>query len=79
MAGLLAVATSKRVEISQSVGTDDFTLVLGGKDPVGPFRHEYVEVVEPEIGHHFLKLAFTVDGAQNLGLLQLHGYLADSF
>src|SRR5580704_13615312 len=31
---------------------------------------EDVEVVEPEIGHHFLQLPFAQDGAENLSLLQ---------
>ena len=48
-------------------------LVIGEQHAVRALIDEYVEVVEPEIGHHFVELTLAVDGAQQLGLHQFVG------
>ena len=53
--------------------TDHVTLVRGKQIAVGALAHEDVEVVEPEVGHHFIELALAVGGTQQLGLLQFGG------
>ena len=52
------------------MGTDHVLLVTGEQNSVRAFVDEDVEVVEPEIGHHFFQLALAVDGSQQLGLNQ---------
>ena len=73
MAGLCAVATSKIFKLAQSVRTNHVALVAGDQVAVGAFADEHVEVVEPEIGHHFLQLAVAVDGAQQFAFDQFFG------
>ena len=51
--------------------TNDVTLIAGQQVAVRAFSDEHIEVVEPEIGHHFLQLPLAVDGAQHLLLGQL--------
>ena len=51
--------------------TNHVALIGGDHVAVWPFIDEYIEVIEPEVGHHFFKLALAVDGAQQLGLGQL--------
>ena len=51
--------------------TDRIALVAGQQIAVGALVDEHVEVVEPEVGHHFVELPFAVDRAQQLGLRQL--------
>ncbi len=45
-------------------------LVTGDQQAVNALVHEHVEVVKPEIGHHFFNLPLAVDGAQKLRLRQ---------
>src|SRR5207248_7079366 len=50
--------------------TNYVTLITGQQITVGAFTNEYIEVVEPEIGHYFLQLTLAVDSSQQLGLHQ---------
>ena len=59
-------------ELSQSMRANNIALVVGeivSLDRV--LVKKYVEVIEPEVCHHFLKLALAEYAAQNFGLLQL--------
>ena len=58
-------------ELAQHVRADGVALVFGGQVTVGSLVHEDVEMVEPEIGQHFVQLAIAIDGAQNLTLLEV--------
>ena len=51
-------------EFSHSMLADDVPLICGGQVPVGAFGDVDVEMVEPEIHHHFIELAFAIDSAQ---------------
>ncbi len=55
-------------EFSQRAWANHFLLVVGEEEALGTFAGEDVEVIEPEIGHHFFELAIAVDRAQQLGL-----------
>jgi hypothetical protein len=57
------------------VGPDRVALVLGQHEAVTAFSCVDVEMVEPEIGQHFLELAVAVDRADQLLLGQLHHHL----
>ncbi|MCG3160063.1 MAG: hypothetical protein JMDDDDMK_01095 [Acidobacteria bacterium] len=57
-------------EIAQRVWADHVAFVRSQQPAVSVFLSEDIEVVEPEINHHFLQLLFTEDGAQQFGLLQ---------
>ncbi len=50
---------------------DRVALVLGDVDGGASLAGEDVEVVEPEVDHHFLQLSLAVNRAQNSGSLQL--------
>src|SRR5215475_12667898 len=56
------------------MGTNDIPLVTWQLISVRAFSDEDVEVIEPEIGHHFLELALAVGCAQNLSI---HEFFAD--
>jgi len=66
MAGLFAVANQQVLEFAQSVSAYHIALISGDHVTIGPFADKDVEVVVPEVGHHFIQLAFTVDVAQQL-------------
>src|SRR5690348_1323620 len=51
-------------KLAQSVWTDGIALVGGGVMLVGVFVYKNVEVIEPEIGHHFEQLALAVQGTK---------------
>ena len=53
-------------KLSEHVRPDRFALVLREQKTIGPFPRVDVEVVEPEVGEHFLQLPFAVHGAENL-------------
>ncbi len=59
------------LEFSQHVRADGVALIAGEQISVGALVDEHVEVVEPEVGHHFVELPFAIDGSQYLGLHQL--------
>ena len=54
---------------------DRVALVLGEQEADAALARVHVEVVEPEVGEHFLQLPLAVDGAQQLLLAELddHG------
>ncbi len=56
--------------------TNHIALVAGYHQPVESLVHEHVEVIAPEVGHHFFKLALAVDGAQKFHLGQFAGHHA---
>jgi len=56
---------------AQDVRADHVALVRRDHVTVGAFVDENVEVVVPEIGHHFVELALAVEGAQQLCLREL--------
>ena len=58
-------------EFTQSTWTNHITLIGSEHVTIGAFIDEDVEVIHPEIGHHFVELALTVDGAKQLGLREL--------
>src|ERR1700686_2172940 len=58
-------------EFSEYVWTNRITLVACQQKAVSALVDENVEVVEPEVGHHFVELALTVDRSQQFGLHQL--------
>src|ERR1700724_375552 len=58
-------------EFSEYVWTNRIALVAGQQKAVSALVDENVEVVEPEVGHHFAELALAVDRSQQLGLHQL--------
>jgi hypothetical protein len=62
-------------EPAQRVRPDHVALVFGEVFPRRALAGEDVEVIEPEVGHHFLELPIAVDGAENL----LLGELGDHF
>ena len=53
---------------------DDIAFVSGHQQAVEPLFHEHIEVVEPEVSHHFFKLSLAVDGAQKFRLHQFAHY-----
>src|SRR6266700_4544101 len=55
-------------KLSERVRTNHVALIARDQVTIRAFAYEHVEVVEPEIGHHFLELALAVGGAQELGL-----------
>ena len=61
-------------EFAERMRANGVAFVGRGVDLVGFLIEEDVEVVEPEVGHHFLKLAFAEDGADDLGL---HEFVID--
>jgi hypothetical protein len=48
--------------------TNDLSFVARNQEAVGAFADKDIEVIEPEVGHHFLKLTLAVGGAQQFGL-----------
>ena len=58
-------------ELPQHMRADRVALVAGHQVTVGSLVDEHVEVVEPEVRHHFVELPFAIDRAQQLGLHQL--------
>ena len=65
------MATSRSSNFPKSMWPDHILLVVRQQQSLGTFADENVEVIEPEIGHHFLELALAVDRAHQLGLGQL--------
>ena len=63
-------------ECAEDVRPDRVTLVLVQVDANLTLAREDIEVVEPEVDHHFFELALAVRGAQDLGLHQLAKRLA---
>src|SRR5258708_742208 len=57
-------------ELAKNARTNDVLLVAGEQQTIEALAHIYIEVVEPEIGHHLFELALAVDGPQQLGLDQ---------
>ena len=57
-------------KFAQSVRTDGVALVAGQQITVGAFVDKHIEVVDPEVSHHFIELALTIDRAHQLGLHQ---------
>src|SRR6516225_9920000 len=55
------------------MGTNNVPLVARQLIPVRVFSDEDIEVIEPEIGHHFLELALAVGCAQNLSVQEFFG------
>src|ERR1700733_10284918 len=47
-------------ELSQSMRADRLLLVVCKQEALGTFADENIEVIEPEVGHHFLELALAV-------------------
>src|SRR5947208_320297 len=58
------------LKFSQRMRANHVPLIAGQQVAVGALADEYVEVVEPKVGHHFLQLTLAVDGPQQLGLHQ---------
>ena len=50
--------------------TNHIPLITGEQISIRPLPDKYIEVVEPEIHHHFIKLALAVDGPQQIALNQ---------
>ena len=57
-------ARRERRQNAKDAGTDGVALVLGQQEPVAAFPRVDVEMVEPEIGEHFLQLALAVNRAK---------------
>src|SRR5580692_12178785 len=51
-------------KLAESMRANDIAFVACKQVVLGALADEYVEVVEPEIGHHFLQLAIAVYGTQ---------------
>ena len=62
---------------SHRMGTDRVALVTGHQCPIQPFSGKNVEMVEPEINHHFFQLPGAVDGAQQSQRRGLLGHARD--
>ncbi len=62
------------LKLTHGVRTDHVALVAGEQVAVGSFPNEHIEVIEPEIGHHFFQLAVAVNGTQQFALHQFAGY-----
>ena len=60
-------------ELAEDVRADHVALVFGDQVAVGALIEVDVEVVEPEIGQHFVELAVAVDGAQQLAFGEIAG------
>src|SRR2546427_11531725 len=58
------------LKFSQRMRANHVPLIAGQQVAVGALADEYVEAVEPKVGHHFLQLTLAVDGPQQLGLHQ---------
>ena len=56
------------------MGNNHIALIAGQHVAVRALAEEYVEVVEPEIGHHFEQLALAVNILQQLAF---HQFIAD--
>ena len=72
------MASSRSRKLAEGVRPDDVALVRGEVFLRRPFAGEDVEVVEPEVDHHFVELAIAVGGAQEflIGELGQHFALA---
>ncbi len=58
------------LELAHCIWADHVHLVVGSQISIGVLRPKDVEVVEPEVGHYFLKLALAVDRAHKLLTLE---------
>jgi len=66
-------------ERAKHVGTDRIALVTCDQGTVLPFTRKYIEVVIPEVNHHFFQLARAFDGAQQAGFGRFGGHLLHHF
>ena len=73
--GALGRRAEQIAELAEDVRPDRVALVLGEVLLRRSLTGEHVEVIEPEIGHHFFELAFTVGRPQDL----LAGELREHF
>src|ERR1041385_3622005 len=64
--GALRSCHQEVVKFSEHVGANRMHLVIGGEPTVGILSPKNIEVVEPEIGHHFLELPLAVYRANEL-------------
>ena len=69
--GTLRVRVEQIAKLAEDVRADDVALVLREHEARGTLPRIHVEVVEPEIGEHFLELPLAVHGAEHLLLPQL--------
>ena len=69
--GALRRGLEQIAELAEDVRPDRFALVLGEHEAIGPLLRVDIEMIEPEIGQHFLQLPLAVDRAQQLLLAQL--------
>ena len=72
--GTLGRGSQQIAEFPHGVRADRVAFIFGDEPAVGALGGENVEVVVPEIHHHFLQLALAVNGARHLG----HGKLGDN-
>src|SRR5580693_1965836 len=52
------------LKLAEGMRANDVAFVAGEQVVLRALANEYVEVIKPEVGHHFLQLAIAVDGAQ---------------
>ena len=62
-------------EVTEHIRPDGFAFVLAQVIARRALAGEHVEVVEPEVDQHFLQLPLAVEGAQQLGLLDVGDHL----
>src|SRR5262249_54096303 len=55
------------------VGTNRVAIISRQQPAIGALVGKHVEVVGPKVDHHFLELAFAVNGAKNSRRLQFGG------
>src|SRR3954447_7018125 len=56
------------LKLAHGMRTNNVALIGGGEIAVRSFVDKYVEVVKPEIGHHFFELALAIGRTQNFAL-----------
>ena len=58
-------------KFAQRMRTNHISLIRGEHVTIRTFVDEDIEVIHPEIGHHFIKLSLAVDSSQQLRLDKL--------
>ncbi len=71
--GALGCSFEQVLELAEHVGTDHVAFVFGDEVAVRALIEIDIEVVEPEIGEHFIELAIAVDGTQQLTFGEIAG------
>ena len=71
--GTLRGRDQQILELAHGMRANCVLLVVSEQHAIRALVDEHIEVVKPEIGHHFVELALAVNRAQQLGLNEFVG------